>query len=651
MKKWVTFLFICFLANSFSQTNISPQFSELKGMEDQLGNTILFYRIFQDSSWNEIYFFRTNHIYKFNVETGVDNFFLYDYNFETEGGMEHFNIYDIDFWDSDPDKFIYCGHAGIFDSHTFVFRFDEPTINFFPGWIGSVNKIELSTNNDSLISLGCWANFAGVYIRTSKSIDGGYNWSTISDSLQLLAVKPDNGQVLFCYNDNGYIANYNGDLYKSTNGGINFYLVDTLKKYPSAENDEIVFDANASNIFRIFETMYGDFVLRISLNNGEALSWQTKYSSDSKIFISIDETTSGTIYLADKKNILVSTDYGNSFSLYKTLERKIVGIYKKPNSNKLYAATKYNIYEITPDTIQVIKSLPIPEDAFAWFPLNLDDMWVSYHEEISNVGDTSKYFLRSEVAGYKIFDSKVYIKELQTTLPVGGTLSIENSFNYFRIDSANGFVFRAQFQNDSTLWFESFLMDLIAEVGDTIPFSFGTVLESEEPIIQFGVSSSKRTFRVLPSFGQQFELVKGFGLVYDTVWTSINYAGRLLGCVIDGVIYGDTLTVGVEDEENLNATSFILEQNYPNPFNPTTKIKFTIPGRTEYYSVPQIITLKVYDVLGNEIATLVNEEKPTGEYEVEFNPESSIKQPASGIYFYQLKAGSFIQTKKMLMIK
>ena len=236
--------------------------------------------------------------------------------------------------------------------------------------------------------------------------------------------------------------------------------------------------------------------------------------------------------------------------------------------------------------------------------------------------------------------AKYILKNCKPPYQLVVLLSIENAFNYFRIDSANGFVFRAQFQNDSTLWFESFLMDLIAEVGDTIPFSFGTVLESEEPIIQFGVSSSKRTFRVLPSFGQQFELVKGFGLVYDTVWTSINYAGRLLGCVIDDVIYGDTLTVGVEDEETPIASSFKLEQNYPNPFNPSTKIKYSIPQMSE-------VTLKIYDVLGNEIATLVNEEKPAGEYEVEFDGT----ELPSGIYFYQLTAGSSIETKKMVLLK
>jgi hypothetical protein len=64
-----------------------------------------------------------------------------------------------------------------------------------------------------------------------------------------------------------------------------------------------------------------------------------------------------------------------------------------------------------------------------------------------------------------------------------------------------------------------------------------------------------------------------------------------------------------------------------------------------------MITLKVYDVLGNEITTLVNEELPAGEYEVEFNPSAIYHQPSSGIYFYQLVGGNLIQTKKMILIK
>ena len=99
----------------------------------------------------------------------------------------------------------------------------------------------------------------------------------------------------------------------------------------------------------------------------------------------------------------------------------------------------------------------------------------------------------------------------------------------------------------------------------------------------------------------------------------------------------------VEIEIN-SIREFLLFQNYPNPFNPSTKISWQSP-------VGSWQSLKVYDILGNEIITLVDEYKPAGTYVVEFNPESSIHYSTSGIYFYQLKAGNFIQFKKMNLIK
>jgi hypothetical protein len=108
-----------------------------------------------------------------------------------------------------------------------------------------------------------------------------------------------------------------------------------------------------------------------------------------------------------------------------------------------------------------------------------------------------------------------------------------------------------------------------------------------------------------------------------------------------------TYPVTVENEKNL-PTEFSLSQNYPNPFNPITKIKYTIPSvETRHASSLQMVTLKIYDVLGNEVATLVNEEKAAGDYKIEFDGTGL----PSGIYFYQLKAVSFIQTKKMVLLK
>jgi len=97
----------------------------------------------------------------------------------------------------------------------------------------------------------------------------------------------------------------------------------------------------------------------------------------------------------------------------------------------------------------------------------------------------------------------------------------------------------------------------------------------------------------------------------------------------------------VENNTNeFSPTEFKLLQNYPNPFNPSTKISWQSP-------VGSWQTLKIYDVLAKEVATLVNEELPAGEYEVEFNSNGL----TSGIYFYQLKTGNFIETKKMILIK
>ena len=113
---------------------------------------------------------------------------------------------------------------------------------------------------------------------------------------------------------------------------------------------------------------------------------------------------------------------------------------------------------------------------------------------------------------------------------------------------------------------------------------------------------------------------------------------------------GDTVLTDIKEEPQTKLPEqFLLSQNYPNPFNPTTKIKYTVADAN--YSSPAWVTLKVYDILGNEVATLVNEYKQSGSYEVEFQSTAGGRQLASGVYYYQLKVGNFIETKKMLLVK
>lgn len=117
-----------------------------------------------------------------------------------------------------------------------------------------------------------------------------------------------------------------------------------------------------------------------------------------------------------------------------------------------------------------------------------------------------------------------------------------------------------------------------------------------------------------------------------------------------------TIPLRIKNYSSLDINNFKLFQNYPNPMNPSTKISWQLPIRS-------YVTLKVFDVLGNEVTTLVDEEKDAGSYEVEFslkekgNPDAhkiekqTIKSFSSGIYLYRLQAGNYNETKKMIFLK
>ena len=117
-----------------------------------------------------------------------------------------------------------------------------------------------------------------------------------------------------------------------------------------------------------------------------------------------------------------------------------------------------------------------------------------------------------------------------------------------------------------------------------------------------------------------------------TGW-AVGSSGNILKTTNGGSLVGISENIGV----NLN---YLLDQNYPNPFNPSTKINYSLP-------VTQHTVLKIYNVLGHEIATLVNEKKNAGSYFIEFNGSNF----PSGIYFYQIWAGDFTETRRMLLIK
>lgn len=131
-----------------------------------------------------------------------------------------------------------------------------------------------------------------------------------------------------------------------------------------------------------------------------------------------------------------------------------------------------------------------------------------------------------------------------------------------------------------------------------------------------------------------------FGMLYQDVSEGGGVTFLLKGCIINGKAYGDTsYTVSVDDEPN-EYLDFTLYQNYPNPFNPSTNIEYELK---EY----SFVSLRVYDILGNEIALLVNEAKYPGKYATKFIGNNL----ASGIYFYKLTIGGNTQLRKMMLLR
>lgn len=147
----------------------------------------------------------------------------------------------------------------------------------------------------------------------------------------------------------------------------------------------------------------------------------------------------------------------------------------------------------------------------------------------------------------------------------------------------------------------------------------------------------------IPQDGDEFPLMSYTSRTGE--FTQLNFSNNVIGYIqynSNGaqIVIGDPSSVGEESDFNNIPDTYDLAQNYPNPFNPSTKISWQSPVGSHQ-------TLKIYDMLGNEVATLVNECREAGRYEVTFDGSNL----ASGMYLYRLQSGSFVETKKMILIK
>ena len=616
--------------NYFSFPQSYPHLFELRGLEDSLGNTHLFYRYVYPTTncW-------LKSIYHFDIHNNIDTLFIRDEsNYSYPYGCYGISYNDYEFYSDDPTRYICVGSDYNVDLWVAILRYDGMVHSDISGAYAS--EVEISTQNEDHLFMV--VNESRLY----SSTDGGLNWTFNLDSISLI----DYAMISLSKNNDSHIYGINDNkLVRSEDDGYSYIIVDDLQW---DNNSELYYDPDGVHIYGVsnfynYQTSSSSSNIYVSSDNGNPFTWTNVNTQNLPISFTHDETQSGEVYYSYQRNIYKSLDYGNTFELYKQLDRNITGLYKKSGTDILYASTPLKIYDITPNIIKVIKNLPIPASEFKWYPMNLGNRWI-YDKTFYGDGDSLNWVSIVKVEGNKLCDNKFYSEVLVEDIGLDSLSSSSTHYEYFRIDSSTGKIYSAWFDNDSLLS-EELYSDLLAEVGDTIPIGNGIYLESEVPFSLLGLSSLKRTFLNDQTPIQDIRFMKGLGLIYEYWWELAGFEKSLLGCVIDGVVYGDTTVVSVDDEEPNIPYSFNLEQNYPNPFNPSTIIRYEIPGQARNDNMT--VVLKVYDVLGNEIATLVKEQKPAGNHEVIFDATGL----PSGIYFYRLIAGSHSATKKMILLR
>ena len=220
------------------------------------------------------------------------------------------------------------------------------------------------------------------------------------------------------------------------------------------------------------------------------------------------------------------------------------------------------------------------------------------------------------------------------------------SLSPIRVDSNSGNILLS---GGSCSWLnnEGVLDSLNKRIGDSARYPCNiTNCYDTSTVNVLGILSKTKFFsdNIMTNYSNR-KYAKYIGLYYSSKGCPFNITCTysLQGGVINNVVYGDTsFPLGITQISTEIPENFSLSQNYPNPFNPTTLIKFEILN-----SKFEIVSLIVYDILGREIQTLVNEQLSPGTYEVEFDGTNY----PSGVYYYSLSTQSFKETKRMVLLR
>ena len=475
-----------------------------------------------------------------------------------------------------------------------------------------------------------------------RSTNGGNSWPIIYGYNGPGQLHVDHHAMAFHPTDPSFIINGNdGGINISTDGGVSW---SNSAQIPATQFYEIGLDASNSLAY------YGgtqDNGTNRTIDGG-LNNWEHIYGGDG-FYVLVDFTNSDIIYAESQfGNLGKSTNGGNSFNdatnginSNEPTNWDTPVIMDPNNSSILYYGTNY-LYRTTNGAANWNKVSPELTDYSGGRLGTITTIAVSpSNSNVIYVGtDDSHIWVSSDNAATWIEISDVLPIRWVTRVAVDPTNEniVYATFNGLKWKDPQPHVFRST--DKGTTW---------SDISNNLP---------DAPVNAFAVDNfNPQKLYLGNDVGMYFSFnsgqnwyVLGEGLpVLPVGDIEIHQStNELVAGTYGRSMYKIDLDLvsNIENDGKLIADNFLLEQNYPNPFNPNTKIKFTIPVTLSGVE-GSVVTLKVFDVLGNEVATLVNEEKSAGAYKINFNAEGL----PSGTYFYQLNAGAFTDTKKMLLIK
>lgn len=550
-----------------------------------------------------------------------------------ENQIQYSIISDIEFIDNDPNKFIYAVNSLGIDPDSRIIRYD---VGETFGLLGFIDDIIISKENQNrIIAVGNHSIF--------KSFDGGLTWPEDSsviipnDSLTILTLSPFDESVIFA-------TNSKNNLVKSVDYGKTFFIVDnkSIWKFGTKlyfDNDRKHIYSHTVEIYESSDIPYIDNNLLISNDEGNPYTWNFINGFDGIININIDDSLTGSLYLSSKNELFESKDYGINFNKITELDHYANSVFKSPKKNIIYASSSNGLVKIDGTMAEYLFKKGVRE-SLSLYPLQVGNKWV-YNESGVSYDIFPEYFsydFYEEVTKDTVTEQGLHYYYIEQK-PFG------NKY-WLRIDSTSGKVLIKYSDQEEIIF-----TDLSAQQGDYL-YSYQGIIShvTESDTLLYDMRRYSKNYFLQSLFTYKMTFTQNIGVLEkQNEFDFGNSTTSLKGCLINGILYGDTVLVNVKNYNIQIPSELKLSQNYPNPFNPTTTIEYSIPsvGSGSISSV----RLAVYDVLGREIAILVDEQQSVGDRPGNYTIQFDGSNLSSGIYYYKLTYNNFSQAKKMIILK